>query len=138
MNHLPHVSIIPELNINGNQRIYNCTITRLPESKLKFLTLPTTISPIAAVDLRSKFPPVYDQGNLGSCTANALCGAFAYAAPGYVASRLFLYYNERLLEHNIPYNAGAYIHDGIKALETYGVCTETLWPYMQIVLFRLV
>jgi hypothetical protein len=130
MNRRDHVSIIPELNVNGNQRIYNCTISRLPENQLKFMTLPATTSPIAAVDLRSKFPPVYDQGNLGSCTANALCAAFAYAAPGYVASRLFLYYNERLLENDISHDAGAYIHDGIKALEKYGVCTEAIWPYI--------
>jgi hypothetical protein len=32
----------------------------------------------AAVDLRAKCPPVYDQGNLGSCTANAIAGAIEF------------------------------------------------------------
>ena len=30
------------------------------------------------VDLRPEMPPVYDQGELGSCTANAGGAAFAY------------------------------------------------------------
>jgi hypothetical protein len=30
------------------------------------------------VDLRSQCPPVYDQGHLGSCTANALAAAFEF------------------------------------------------------------
>jgi hypothetical protein len=28
----------------------------------------------SSVDLRSQFPPAYDQGELGSCTANAVAG----------------------------------------------------------------
>jgi C1A family cysteine protease len=74
-------------------------------------------------------PPVYDQGNLGSCTANALCGAFAYAARGFLGSRLFLYYNTRVIAKNVSYDAGAYVHDGINALKTYGLCAEVAWPY---------
>jgi hypothetical protein len=31
-----------------------------------------------SVDLRSGFPPCYDQGHLGSCTANAIAGALQY------------------------------------------------------------
>ena len=30
------------------------------------------------VDLRSKMPKIYDQGELGSCTANAIGAAFEY------------------------------------------------------------
>src|SRR5215471_13338658 len=30
------------------------------------------------VDLRKKCPPVYDQGQLGSCTANAIAGAVEF------------------------------------------------------------
>ena len=124
-----HISRVPALNPNGGKRLYNCVISRVPAEKLKVLPLPSTSSLPSSVDLRSKFPPVYDQGQLGSCTANALCAAFAYDAPGFVGSRLFLYYNERLIEGTTKYDAGAYLHDGIHALETYGVCTEALWPY---------
>lgn len=31
-----------------------------------------------AVDLRSKCPPVYDQGQLGSCTGNSIAGAVEF------------------------------------------------------------
>ena len=78
-------------------------------------------------------PPVYNQGNLGSCTANALAALIQYddpkPGPG-TGSRLFIYYNERRLEGDIPDDAGAYLHDGITTLERYGVCPETLWPYI--------
>ena len=40
-------------------------------------------------------PPIYDQGQLGSCSANALCAAYAFDNPALLGSRLFLYYNER-------------------------------------------
>jgi C1A family cysteine protease len=88
-----------------------------------------------SVDLRSQMPAVVDQGNLGSCTANAIAGAFQYSQikqqiEVFPPSRLFVYYNERLLEGTVNQDAGAYIRDGIKTLKTYGVCPETLWPYI--------
>ena len=128
----PRLSSIAALNPNGGKRIFNCLISRLPSHKLNFLTLPSPhpAGPAATVDLRSRFPPVYDQGALGSCTANALCAAFTFNAPGFTGSRLFLYYNERLLEKTITYDSGAYIHDGITAMKTYGLCSETIWPYI--------
>ena len=55
----------------------------------------------ASVDLTSACPPVYDQGQLGSCTANAIGGAIEFdqikqnLSPIFVPSRLFIYYNER-------------------------------------------
>ena len=86
------------------------------------------------VDLRPKMPPVYDQGKLGSCTANALAGAVEYDSMcqgqgAWVPSRLFIYYNERSLEGTILSDAGAQIRDGIKTLAKQGVCHESLWPY---------
>jgi len=89
----------------------------------------------AKVDLRSKCPKtVYDQGRLGSCTANAIAGAMEFdqikqgqkpATP----SRLFIYYNERSMEHNILTDSGAQIRDGIKSVANLGACPESLWPY---------
>ena len=85
-------------------------------------------------DLRAKCPPVYNQGHLGSCTANALGGAFQYGQTKqgratFMPSRLFLYYNERVMMNTVAYDSGAYIRDGIKSLNTTGICKETLWPY---------
>jgi C1A family cysteine protease len=88
-----------------------------------------------AVDLRSHFASVYDQGELGSCTANALGGALQYMHmkllnDSTMFSRLFIYYNERLIEHTTRTDAGAEIRDGIKTLATQGACSETAWPYV--------
>ena len=82
------------------------------------------------VDLRGSMPPVYDQGSLGSCTANALMAAFEFDAKYmFEGSRLFLYYNERCIENNVDEDSGAYLRDGIESLRKHGVCRESLWPY---------
>jgi C1A family cysteine protease len=86
------------------------------------------------VDLRKACPKVYDQGQLGSCTANALAGAYQYnrrkqKQDDFVPSRLFIYYNERVLEGTVTSDAGAYIRDGIKVLGKYGAPPEELWAY---------
>jgi len=87
------------------------------------------------VDLRAHCSPVENQGQLGSCTANALVGNLEFLerkaghAPANL-SRLFIYYNERAMEGTIGEDAGAMIRDGVKSLVKRGVCTETLWPYV--------
>jgi C1A family cysteine protease len=94
-----------------------------------------------SVDLRRKCPPVYDQGQLGSCTANAIAGAIEFdqmrqgAKDPFVPSRLFVYYNERAMEGTISEDAGAQIRDGIKTVSKQGAPHETLWPY-KIAKFR--
>lgn len=78
--------------------------------------------------------PVLDQGDLGSCTGNAIakCYAFQHAVQGYepyTPSRLFIYYGEREMEGTIGIDAGAEIRDGLKVLEKLGAPHESLWPY---------
>ena len=86
-------------------------------------------------DLRKQCPPVYDQGQLGSCTANAIGGAFEFGlkkqnpALDFKPARLFIYYNERVIEHSINSDSGAMIRDGIKKVNKQGVCSEKLLPY---------
>lgn len=101
----------------------------VPNSKFLYTALPPS------VDLRSKCPPILNQGDLGSCTANAIGNAHYFeqlrqgspsAAP---VSRLFIYYNERSLEGTIDSDAGAAISDGIKSIVQVGVCPETSWKY---------
>jgi C1A family cysteine protease len=89
----------------------------------------------AKIDLTAKCPPVYDQGQLGSCTANAISGAFEFElmkqnSPVFAPSRLFIYYNERVIENTVSTDSGAQIRDGIKSVNTQGVCNETAWPYV--------
>lgn len=87
------------------------------------------------IDLRAKCPPVYDQGKLGSCTANALAAAFDFdrhkeGEPFMSPSRLFIYWNERDIEGTVDYDAGARLRDGVKVLRKIGTPPETDWPYI--------
>ncbi len=86
-------------------------------------------------DMTDRMPPVYDQGELGSCTANAINGIVEYLnmkqhKEEWIPSRLFVYYNEREMEETISEDAGAMIRDGIKSINAQGVCKEIpTWPY---------
>jgi len=92
------------------------------------------------IDLRHFCSLVADQGQLGSCTGNALVGAveflenkakeFEVNGKFVSLSRLFIYYNERNLEGTVSQDDGAQLSDGIKSLASQGVCTETAWPYI--------
>jgi C1A family cysteine protease len=87
------------------------------------------------VDLRQNCPSVYDQGELGSCTANGIAGAIQYDRmkqklnPNFIPSRLFIYYNERVIEHTVNSDSGAQVRDGLKVVAREGDCPETEWPY---------
>ncbi len=86
------------------------------------------------VDLRAHCPPVETQGLIGSCTAHALVGNLEFLAQrsGRRArhlSRLFVYYNARVIEGTAATDDGAMIRNGVKSLVKQGVCAETLWPY---------
>jgi len=87
------------------------------------------------IDLRAQCPAVYDQGMLGSCTANAIGGAIEFdrlkqSLADFVPSRLFIYYNERVIEGTVNLDSGAMIRDGIKSVASQGVCPEPEWPYV--------
>ena len=90
---------------------------------------------IKCIDLRSICPPVYNQLELGSCTANSIAGAIEVDEikqkdkSEYTPSRLFIYYNERDKESTVNEDSGASISDGIHTLNTIGYCPESMWPY---------
>lgn len=84
------------------------------------------------VDLRFAMGPVFDQGALGSCSANALASLLAYThlknratSAWEVFSRLFIYYEERQIEGTVDADSGAMLCDGIKVLETFGAFPES-------------
>lgn len=86
------------------------------------------------VDLRPQCPPVYDQGQLGSCTGNGWAAAVEFLRmkqklPDYTPSRLFIYYNERVDDGDVPQDAGAAISDGADVVHRLGCPDEKLWPY---------
>ncbi|HEX5519920.1 MAG TPA: C1 family peptidase [Candidatus Nitrosocosmicus sp.] len=102
-------------------------------------TFPSKVDLSETID--SKFP-IYDQSALGSCTANSIGAALAIVnikqdidnnrfdnSKIFTPSRLFIYYNERAMEGTIGEDSGAMIRDGIKSVNSLGVCKENTWTY---------
>jgi C1A family cysteine protease len=90
---------------------------------------------VQSTDLRSGFPAPYNQLDLGSCSANAVGGAIEFdqikqKVKVFTPSRLFIYYNERVIEKTVSSDAGAELRDGMKTINAQGACPETDWPYV--------
>jgi len=100
------------VDVNGNK------VTITP-------TIPVTFS------LRSQCPIPYDQGQLGSCTANAIAGNIDMIETNktFSPSRLFIYQNEVLVEDGKLVDDGADDMDGLVYISKNGVCSEITWPY---------
>jgi C1A family cysteine protease len=70
-----------------------------------------------------------------SCTANSIAGCLEFdqrkqkEGDSCTPSRLFIYYNERVIEGTVLEDAGAEIRDGIKSVNVLGAPPETFWPY---------
>jgi C1A family cysteine protease len=85
------------------------------------------------VDLRQWCPPIEDQKDLGSCTANAGVGMIEYfekrAFGKHVdASRLFLYKTTRNLLKKTG-DSGADLRTTMGAMVLFGAPPESYWPY---------
>lgn len=117
-------------------RKYYCKQDQPDERDFLFARPPLVKAVPAQIDLREGCSPVVDQGDLGSCTANAIgSGLREYLEiknqQNLVSlSRLYLYYHERLIEGTVNEDAGAYIRDGMKVLAKLGICPESLHPYI--------
>jgi C1A family cysteine protease len=86
------------------------------------------------VDLTPACPAVYDQLALGSCTANAIAGLAEFLMLkrkmlAFVPSRLFIYYNERVIEGTVSSDSGASLTDGMTVVSQLGCPNESLWWY---------
>ena len=95
----------------------------LPDQRDHLYSAPLPkIGPLpATADLRKQCPAVYDQGQIGSCTANAIAGAVEFdllkqKLTDFIPSRLFIYFNERDMEHTVSTDSGAQIRDGVKSV----------------------
>lgn len=125
----------------------------IPDFRDHRFAAPLTLLPASlplTVDMRSGMPGIYDQGQLSSCTANAIAAAIEYLQRKdrlheVVPSRLFIYYNERVMENSVASDCGAEIRDGIKCVISQGACQEnppsgrysdvTIWPYHEPAVF---
>ena len=83
---------------------------------------------------------IYDQGQISSCTANAVCSAYSFdlmeqlegaeLARDFNPSRLFLYYNARVLDGSpTTKDTGCSIRLAIQSAASTGLCHEKYWPY---------
>ena len=86
------------------------------------------------IDLRGMCSPVEDQGNVGSCAANAVVGALEYhqrlaANPVTDLSRLYVYYNARKIGGKTEEDCGTFIHHVMASVLAFGACPERMWPY---------
>lgn len=105
-----------------------------PDSR-DYAYLPTNKDLRRTVDLREWDSLVEDQFELGSCVGNAITNAYEiqvkrlHPADFVDLSRLFVYYNARLIEGTVNEDAGATIRNGVRGISKFGLCTETLWPY---------
>jgi C1A family cysteine protease len=90
--------------------------------------------PPPSIDLTPPFD-CYDQGRIGSCTANALAAAIQFGRakaqeqPAFLPSRLFIYYNERVIDGDPGNDGGSTLRTGLKSLQQQGVCPESDWTY---------
>ncbi len=140
---LPSLPGVPSVQKQPNRGSYGCSpdapddrdILYVPPATGQHASLPDS------VDLRPLCPPIYAQGQLESCSGNAIAAVIQFCQMQlkkevFVPSALFIYYNERVLEGTIRQDAGARIRDGIKTVVKLGVPPDSVWPYDAANLFR--
>ncbi len=113
---------------------FNLNIKRTLNYKNTFkldqnLTLPSTI------DLSTNLDFIYDQKNLGSCTANSVAWLYKYYRIDYFPSRLYIYFYERLFDkkegdNSVKIDDGSTLLQGMNVLKKKGVVSEKQYPYI--------
>jgi hypothetical protein len=117
-----------------NRRL-GCHVDPRPARRRSKVCLTLKDSLASSADLRHGFPPITEQ-KYNNCTSESLTAAYEFDAirqGGLAAfrpsSRLFLYWQERLIEGDTDQDQGAQIYTGVLSLMTAGVCQEKYWPY---------
>lgn len=128
------------------KRRYDLLPSKPIEDALKFQKpMMAALPPL--VDMTGLCSPIQDQGSAGSCTSHAMSGMLEFLElqdfrakismqPEEFAgvglqhpSRLFIYYNERIIEGTPDQDSGASIADSVRSVVQYGFCNENLWAY---------
>jgi len=119
------------VTVNGHK--YNLKPDKPDKRDSKYKCKITGILPETAnLDVLKDSSLIYDQGSLGSCTANMSLGLYRSVLkhkgqPDYDGSRLAQYYNSRTDKSE---DTGTSIRDAFKAMNRYGICPEKDWPYV--------
>jgi len=117
------------------KHIYNLKKDKVDKRDYLFkdLAIDKTAKLPTSVDLRSnpKMPPVFDQGNLGSCSSNSTVSNVMYLLGNKtpMLSRLYHYWEERNIEGTVDVDNGAMLSDACKVAQKIGICEESLFPY---------
>jgi C1A family cysteine protease len=117
-------------------RDYPLTHPKLPAGFVRGIMAPlaTVGADAVEVDLRPRCSPIYDQGDLGSCTAHGVVGLHEYLELQTFGrftplSRRFLYKVTRNFI-NVHGDTGAEIRNAMGALAYFGTCPEEYDPYV--------
>ncbi len=102
--------------------------------KVKLL-LKKPINVPTKTDLRPYCPPIYDQRQIGSCTANAASGLLGYylkraLGKDTITSRMFIYKCTRDLMQ-AKGDSGAFIRTTMGSLALFGAPPEKYWDYAE-------
>jgi C1A family cysteine protease len=120
--------------------LHNMRSLNIENRRARMVLMKGMRNPLTKYSLMNNWPQIYDQGSIGSCTANAFCSAFKYLHTtadnncNFEPSRLYVYYKERFLESdgdpNNIYDSGAHVIDAYRWVSEHGVCPEEAWPYV--------
>lgn len=144
-NHLVTYGWIPDNHDPRDFPLYDSEATRsLLEPSTQVKTSKQGLQKIANP------PPVYNQGEIGSCVANAVGAAVRYALhkgwdldyENFQPSRLSIYYNARThgdpdeawdtnidTTYKAEHDTGTKIRKALVSMLAAGVCSEEAWPY---------
>jgi hypothetical protein len=114
---------------------YGWTGVGLPRRRFPALALDyyPPLPPQGSVITTGFLPPIWDQGQTSSCVGHGTTRAIAYARakqglPYVDLSRLFPYWNARVVEGGQATDSGASVGDGIAASLQFGDCPYTDLP----------
>jgi hypothetical protein len=124
---------------NDNRDYTHKTIVNPSNSKLELTTIIKkgtqilkTIKASPTKFVLSYLPPILNQGNWGTCVANAFSFTVSkQTTNNVILSRLFLYNICRSINFS-PLNrdVGTTIRTACQAISNYGVCKENVYPYV--------
>ena len=106
----------------------------LTDQRDKIYSAPRMIECPASVSLLEYCAPVENQTTTSSCVAHGIVGNLEMLEKKsntnfYDISRLFVYYNTRMVRGIEDTDGGGFIRDGIKSLVRFGYCSEKIWKF---------